>query len=174
MTRRTATLALATALLVAAGGALHPGCARRGPGGAPLEPGGVLAAASATPDGRETTPAAASPSPLSGGDRLEAVRTVKLFCDLFGSRRRGQAQDLLGTPGILQMHELRWGGQLAFVSASVKTHPRAGTLTVAASVRVSPCRGSLPRAGVGTLFFTLGRVGTTTGGWLITAVTTSP
>ena len=124
MTRRTATLALATALLVAAGGALHPGCARRGPGGAPLEPGGVLAAASATPDGRATTPAAASPSPLSGGDRLEAVRTVKLFCDLFGSRRRGQARDLLGTPGILRMHELRWGGQLAFVSASVKTHPR--------------------------------------------------
>jgi len=28
--------------------------------------------------------------------------------------------------------------------------------------------------GVNTLFFTLGRVGTTTGGWLISAITTSP
>ncbi len=102
------------------------------------------------------------------------MRTVKLFCDLFGSRRKGQARDLLRAPGILRRTSCAGARELAFVSASVKAHPRAGTLMVAASVRMSPRRGSLPRAGVGTLFFTLGRVGTTTGGWLITAVTTSP
>jgi hypothetical protein len=170
MTRRTAALALTAVLLAAAAGALHPGCARRSPGESPLEPGGVLAAGSVPgPGARATGPAAARPTPLSGGDRLEAVRTVKQFCDLVGSRRRGQALDLLCAPGILRAHELHLARELAFVSASVKAHPRTGTLTVAASVRVSP-----PQAGVGTLFFTLGRVGTTTGGWLITAVTTSP
>jgi hypothetical protein len=174
MTRRTAALAFAAVVLVAAAGALHPGCARRNPGAAPLGPGVVLVAASAAPGARATPPAAAKPAPLSGGDRLEAVRTVKLFCDLFGSHRRGQARDLLGAPGVLRAHELRRARELAFVSASVKAHPRAGTFTVAASVRMSPRRQGLPRAGVGTLLFTLGRVGTTTGGWLITAVTTSP
>ncbi len=175
MDRRTAALALTAASLVAVAGALHPGCSRLGPGDSPLGPGSVLAAGSVPgPGARTPGPAATGPAPLSGGDRLEAVLTVKLFCDLFGSHRRGQARDLLGAPGILRAHELRRARELAFVSARVKAHPRSGTLTVAASVRVSPYRESLPRAGVGTLFFTLGRVGTTTGGWLITAVTTSP
>lgn len=115
-----------------------------------------------------------APAPVSGGDRLEAVRTVKLFCDLFCSHRRGQAQALLERAEILRARGLRRARGLAFVSARVKAHTSAGTLTVAASVSVQPWRGSLPRMGVDTLFLTLGRVGTTTGGWLITAVTTSP
>ncbi len=148
----------------------------------------MLAAASPAPGLRAVHPAGASatppvsagalwattPAPVSGGDRLEAVRMVKLFCDLFGSQRRSQARELLDHRGILRARELQRVRGLAFVSARVKTHARAGTLVVAASVRVQPQRGSLPRTSVDTLFFTLGRVGTTTGGWLITAVTTSP
>ena len=180
MTRRTATAALAAAVLVAAGTALHPGCAGRSDEGSPLLPGGALAAAPAAPGTRTTGPAAAGGpartriAPISFGDRLEAVRTVKLFCDLLGSRRRRQARELLGAPGVLRARELREIRGRAFVSARVKAHALAGTLTVAASVRTSPSRASAARAGVDTLFFTLGRVGTTTGGWLITAVTTSP
>jgi len=111
---------------------------------------------------------------VSGQDRLEAVCTVKRFCDLIGSRRRGQARELVGVPGLLRSRGLRWTRGIEFVSARVAVHPRAGTVTVAANVRLDARGESPPRTGVGTMFFTLGRVGTTTGGWLITAVTTSP
>jgi hypothetical protein len=47
-------------------------------------------------------------------------------------------------------------------------------LGVVARVPASGGPGRPRRGGVSTLFFTLGRVGTTAGGWLITAVTTSP
>jgi hypothetical protein len=183
MTRRTTAAAVAAALLVAAA-ALHPGCAPQG-GGSPVQPGGVLAAASPSSPGTAqkgseaaapsaVRPAAAETAPVSGSERLDAVRTVKLFCDLVGSRRRGQARELLGAPGVLEARELRGVRGFAFVSARVTLHRRADTLTVAANVRVGQVRGGPLRAGVDTLFFTLGRVGTTAGGWLITAVTTSP
>jgi hypothetical protein len=47
-------------------------------------------------------------------------------------------------------------------------------LVAVARVPASGGPGRPKRSDVSTLFFTLGRVGTTAGGWLITAVTTSP
>jgi hypothetical protein len=182
MTRRATSLCLAAALLVAIATLVQPGCARHGGGSSPLGPGGALAATS-EPDAaygsppavaRVPPPVAARPASVSGEDRLAAVCTVQRFCDLVGTRRAGQARGLLGVPSLLRARWLRRAPGIRFISARVKAHPRAGTVTVAASVRVDAGSERPPRTGVGTLFFTLGRVGTTSGGWLITAVTTSP
>jgi hypothetical protein len=182
MDRRATAIASTAVLLVAVALVVQPGCARHEGEGPPLGPGGVLAAEPAVQTsctsrqvaGDDAWPGAARLTRVSGEDRLEAVCTVERFCDLVGSHRRGQAQELLGAPGLLRARELRRAQGIEFVSARVAAHPRAGTVTVAASVRTGARSEPTPRKGADTLFFTLGRVGTTTGGWLITAVTTSP
>ena len=121
-----------------------------------------------------THPAAALPSAPDGMQRLDAVCTVKSFCDLVDSRRFWRAAGLCATPRVWTRHELHAVRRLDFLSARTGVAPDPGTLVVVARVRASGGPGSPVRTGVATLFFTLGRVGTTAGGWLITAVTTSP
>jgi hypothetical protein len=181
MTHRATPLCLAAALLVAIATLVQPGCARHGGDDSRLGPGGALAATSVSGARAPKPGVAQGPRPvatriarLSGEDRLAAVCTVKRFCDLVGTRRTGQARELLGAPGLLRARGLRRASGIRFVAARAEAHPRAGTVTVAASVRVDAGSERPPRTGVDTLFFTLGRVGTTSGGWLITAVTTSP
>ncbi len=184
MSRRRAfafTLALAAALLGAA--AVQPGCARREPvTPAPRLPGGDVLAATAAPlaaAGRDA--AGAAPPADSGADaavpgaaRLEAARTVALFCRLVDTHRAARASELLAAPDAWPRRLRRAAARFTFVSALVARRAHGGALTVVARVRVRPRRGGALHRGVNTLFFTLGRVGTTTGGWLISAVSTRP
>ena len=136
--------------------------------------GGRASAASSAVGAHGGPTAAALPSASEGAQRLEAVRTVKLFCDLVGSRRLWCAACLFATPHVWTRRELRAVRRLDFRSARVHLAPDQHTLVVVARVHASGGSESPVRDGDTTLFFTLGRVGTTAGGWLITAVTTSP
>ena len=138
------------------------------------EGGDRAAAAPSAPAGAGGSPPAALPSASEDAQRLDAVRTVKLFCDLVGSRRLWQAAALFATPRVWTRRELRAVRRLDFRSARVHLAPDQYTLVVVARVHASGGSQSPVRNGDTTLFFTLGRVGTTAGGWLITAVTTSP
>jgi hypothetical protein len=154
-----------TVLVVAA--LAQPG---RGEGGGPATPAAPPAAAVAP----ASPQAAAMPSASEGAQRVEAVRTVKLFCDLVGSRRLWRAAALFATPRIWTRRELRAVRRLEFRAARIDFAPDPQTLVVVARVRASAAPESPVHDGDSTLFFTLGRVGTTAGGWLITAVTASP
>ena len=139
------------------------------------EGGDRAAAAPSAPSGAGgSPPAAALQSASEGAQRLDAVRTVKLFCDLMGSGRRWRAAALFATPRVWPRRELCAVRRLDFRSARIDFAPDPHTLVVVARVHASGGSGSPVRDGDTTLFFTLGRVGTTAGGWLITAVTTSP
>ena len=136
--------------------------------------GGRSAAAAPAAAGVIGSPATALQSASEGAQRLDAVRTVKLFCDLVGSRQLWRAAALFATPRVWTRRELHAVRQLDFVSARVHVAPDPHTLVVVARVFASAESECPVRDGDITLFFTLGRVGTTAGGWLITAVTTSP
>ena len=118
--------------------------------------------------------AAALPGASVDAQRLDAVRTVKLFCDLVGSGRLWRAAELFATPRVWPRGELRAVRRLDFRSARIDFAPDPYTLVVVAQVHASGESGSAVPDGDTTLFFTLGRVGATAGGWLITAVTASP
>jgi hypothetical protein len=135
---------------------------------------GRAASASATAGAGGDRPAAVPQAASEAAQRVDAVRTVKLFCDLVGSRRLWRAAALFATPRVWTRRELQAIRQLDFVSARIHFAPDPHTLVVVARVLVSAESESPVRDGDTTLFFTLGRVGTTAGGWLITAVTTSP
>jgi len=139
------------------------------------EGGDRAAAAPSAPAGAGgSPPAAAAQGASEDAQRLDAVRTVKLFCDLVGSGRLWRAAALFATPRVWPRRELRAVRRLDFRSARIDVAPDPHTLVVVARVRASGGSESPVHGGDTTLFFTLGRVGTTAGGWLITAVTTSP
>ena len=76
-------------------------------------------------------------------------------------------------PWVWPRRELAPIARLRFVSARVQEARGRRDVVLLTRVRAR-LRGPSPlHDGVNTLFFTLGRDGTT-GGWLITAVTTSP
>lgn len=181
LTRRTAlafTVSLST--LAASGLALHAGC--QGPAATPLaveRSGASLASGAANPSGSRLAPSATPASRPGGAERLDAVRTVKLFCDLVEHGRLWRAGGLCSTAAVWRRRELRALRRYTFLSARivVASDPRALTVLVRIHVharRGTTLRGAALHEGVNTLFFTLGRVGTTTGGWLITAIKTSP
>jgi hypothetical protein len=117
--------------------------------------------------------ASAAAAPASGNDTLEAVRTLKRFCDLVDDGRRRAAGRLLAGPWVWPRRELVPIARLRLLSARPQEARSAGHVVLLARVRAL-LRGPSPlHDGVNTLFFTLGRDGTT-GGWLVTAVTTSP
>lgn len=166
-----AVIVVAPALLVAAA----RGCAPARSGAvavASASAGGASAPQPASPDGAASDVGiTASPD---GPAQLDAVRTVKLFCDLVDGRRLWAAAGLFASPRVWTRTQLRAVRGLSFQSGRAYTAPDAHTVVVAATVRATTRAGSPVLAGTGTLFFTLGRVGTTSGGWLITAVTASP
>ena len=167
MTFRRTILALCVAMVV---GLAVAALSQRslGGGGAPPSPPSDTAKASVSP------PSAALPAASEGAQRLDAVRTVKLFCDLVGSRRLWPAATLLSTPHVWSRRELRAVRRLEFRAARVRAAPDAHTLVVVTQVHAAGGSRSPVHDDDTTLFFTLGRVGTAAGGWLITAVATSP
>ena len=163
MTRRTLILALCLVLVLA----VAVGVASR-----PHGPAGAGASTAARP---LAAPAPGSPPTdpyvSEGAQRLDAVRTVKLFCDLVDSRRLWRAAELFATPRVWPRDDLRALRGLEFRAARVHVATDEHTLIVAARVHATGGHGSPVSDGDTTLFFTLGRVGSTAGGWLISAVT---
>ena len=102
------------------------------------------------------------------------MRTVKLFCDLVDARRLWEAAGLFFAQRLWTRAQLRSVRALSFRSARVLTAPDPATVTVVARVRAEVRPDSPVPPGAATLFFTLGRVGTTEGGWLIQAITARP
>jgi hypothetical protein len=131
-------------------------------GGTPTAP------ATATPGGGSATSGATSTA-----DALDAVRALKRFCDLVDEGRLQAAAELLAGPWVWPRRELLPIARLSLASARVQKGRLGGEVVLLARLRAR-LRGASPlHDGVNTLFFTLGRDGTT-GGWLITAVTSSP
>ena len=181
VTRRTALAVTVTLTTLAASGlALHAGT--QGP---------VVLPAAAKLSGTVTESAAAYPTKVppvaqlppataaSGAERLDAVRIVKLFCDLVDSGRLRRAGGLCSAKPAAWRRELRALGRYTFLSARIVDASDPRTLTVLVRIHVHARRGGPPtdaalHEGINTQLFTLGRVGTTAGGWLISAVKTSP
>ncbi len=97
---------------------------------------------------------------------------LHLFCSFVDSGRLARAGSQLA-PHAWPRRELRAFAAFRFISARVYAAPDARTLIMLTRIRVRTRAPSPLPDGVATLFFTLGRVGTT-GGWLITAVHSSP
>lgn len=169
-------------VLAAAFGGLFaavPGARRHAPSpaapAAPAQAGAaILPGVAATPDASPEESAAAASWHLDGQARLEAVRTVKLFCDLVDAGRLWEAAGLFAAQRVWTRAQLSSVRALSFRSARVLTAPDPATVTVVARVRAAGRPESPVPPGAATLFFTLGRVGTTAGGWLIHTITAGP
>jgi hypothetical protein len=138
--------------------------------------------------------AAASPAPVAGAlpngaehaaswpglmdsigpARLEAARTVALYCHLIEAGQFSRAGELCADRRLWSRRVLGALTRFRFCSARVYAAPDARTLVLKARVRVRAGRDRPLPDGLAVLFFTLGRVGSAVGGWLITAVSTSP
>jgi hypothetical protein len=121
---------------------------------------------------RATQWPAGSDSPAAG--RLEAARTVALYCHLIEAGQFARAGELCSRRRLWSRRVLAGLTRFHFRSARVYAAPDARTLVLRARVRVHAGRGRPLPDGLAVLFFTLGRVGSAVGGWLITAVSTSP
>ena len=108
------------------------------------------------------------------GGRLEGARTVALYCHLIDQSQFARAGGLCSLRRLWSRRAFASLRGLRFRSARVFAAPDARTLVLAARVRVHAGPGCPLPDGLTTLFFTLGRVGSAVGGWLITAVSTSP
>jgi len=121
-------------------------------------------------------PPSASPGGERAGsaDRLEAVRTVALYCRLVDAGQFARAGEFCAARRLWSRRAFRAVSRYRFRSARVYAAPDARTLVLKARVRVHAGPGRPLPDGLAILFFTLGRVGSAVGGWLITAVSTSP
>lgn len=180
--RRLITL-LATAVVAATLVGSQAGCGGDAtgpnPSGTTTAPGDASASAvpgssspSVAPGGSSASLAPGDGTPTDA-DALEAVRTVKHFCDLVSARRLRAAERLLAGSWVWPRRELRQLTRLRLVSARVQDGHGTGDVVLLVRLRVIVDGPSPLHDGVNTLFFTLGRDGTT-GGRLITAVTSSP
>ena len=171
---RTAALVLG----VMAATVLGAGCGSPGHTAAP--PAGFAGAAAAQPPAAAALQAA-SPSASPGGAessagaaQLEAARTVALYCHLIEARQFARAGELCARQRLWSRRALAGVSRFHFRSARVFAAPDARTLVLKARVRLRAGRGRPLPDGLAILFFTLGRAGSNVGGWLITAVATSP
>jgi len=165
------TTALVLGVLAAA--VCGAGCGDHHPEAPLVVPADVHLAAAASP-----APAAAAARPGAAvspdADRLEAARTVALYCRLIEAAQFARAGELCAHRRLWSRRALGALIRFHFRSARVYAAPDARTLVLKARVRVRAGRGHPLPDGLAVLFFTLGRVGDTVGGWLITAVSTSP
>ncbi len=116
---------------------------------------------------RDVTAAAASAG-------LEAARTVAAYCRLVDEGQFARAGELCAHRQLWSRRALAALSRFRFRSARVYAAPDARTLVLEARVRVHAGRGCPLPDGLAVVFFTLGRAGSTVGGWLITAVSTRP
>jgi hypothetical protein len=163
--------ALAALAALAAVSVLAPACGEHAP--APVVVPSDVHLAAAQP----ARPAAAAAPPAgssAAADRLRAARTVALYCRLVDQGQFARAGDLCAHRRLWSRRALASVTRFHFRSARVHAAPDARTLVLKASVRVRAGGGCPLPDGLAVLFFTLGRVGSAVGGWLITAVSTSP
>jgi hypothetical protein len=106
--------------------------------------------------------------------RLEAVRTVALYCRLLDEGQFARAAELCTRRRLWSRHAFGPLRRLRFRSARVYAAPDTRTFVLKTRVHVHGGRGCPWPEGLAVLFFTLGRVGSAVGGWRITAVSTSP
>jgi hypothetical protein len=174
MTRRRTPTALAALIAAAALGAFlgvtRPGCAGAA-GQAPRQSAAVQSPAGSPAPAASARAAAPAPG---ASERLAAVHTVQSFCERVDHGQLWSAAGLLASPRVWTRRQLRSVRSLRFRWARVLSQPDAHMLRVVARVRAAAGPGSPLHDGACTLLFTLGRVGTTSGGWLITAVTPGP
>jgi hypothetical protein len=161
---------LAAAVCGAGCGDHHPRAPVVVPADVHLASGTARAAPAAVPTADSWPGAAVSP----GADRLEAARTVALYCRLIEAGQFARAGELCTHRRLWSRRALGALTRFHFRSARVYAAPDARTLVLKARVRVHARRSRPLPDGLAVLFFTLGRVGDTVGGWLITAVSTSP
>ncbi len=105
---------------------------------------------------------------------LTAVRTVMLYCTLIDKGQLARAGHLCTRRGLWSRRAFRGVSGFRFRSARLHAAPDARTLVLRTLVHVRCSRDRPCRDGRTVLFFTLGRAGNTVGGWLITAISTSP
>ena len=110
----------------------------------------------------------------TGAACLEAARTVALYCHLIEAGQFARAGDLCARRRLWSRRALGALTRFRFRSARVYAAPDARTLVLKARVRVRAGRDRPLPDGLAVLFFTLGRAGSAVGGWLISAVSTSP
>ncbi len=179
---RSSTALVAVVLLgtLAVAALLAAGCGGGGAAAPVVVPSDVHLAGAAPGD-----PAAAPGGPGVAGrwtgvresadaDRLEGARTVALYCHLVEAGQFARAGELCGSRRLWSRRMLGGLRRFHFRSARVFAAPDARTLVFKARVRVHAGRGCPLPDGLAVVFFTLGRVGSAVGGWLITAVSTSP
>jgi hypothetical protein len=106
--------------------------------------------------------------------RLGAARTVALYCRLIDAGQFARAGELCGARRLWSRRVLRSVRSFRFRSARVYAAPDARSLVLKARVRVRAGRRCPLPGGLSVVFFTLGRDGSTAGGWRITAVSTCP
>ncbi len=164
------TFALAAGALAALS-FLAPACGEHAP--APVVVPSDMHLATLSP-ARRAAVAASAPAETSAADRLEAVRTVALYCHLLDQGQFARAGELCSRRSLWSRRVLAGVSRFHFRSARVFAAPDTRTLVLKARVRVHAGRGHPLPDGLAILFFTLGRVGSAVGGWLITAVATSP
>ena len=160
----------ALALALAALAVFAPGC-----GESPPEPVVVpsdVHLATGRPARSGAAAAALADSPAV--DRLRAARTVALYCRLVDRGQFARAGDLCARRRLWSRRALAGVTRFHFRSARIFAAPDTRTLVLKARVHVHSGRARPLPDGLAVLFFTLGRVGSAVGGWLITAVSTSP
>ncbi len=135
---------------------------------------GAPFAAAPTPGGPGVAGRLTGVRQSADADRLEAARTVALYCHLVEAGQFARAGELCGLRRLSSRRALGGLRRFHFRSARVFAAPDARTLVFKARVRVQSGRGRPLPDGLAVVFFTLGRVGSAVGGWLITAVSTSP
>jgi hypothetical protein len=168
-----AAAALLGALVLAA--LLAAGCGGGGPAAPVVAPSGAHPAAGSAGDAPAVGPPAWTAADASdGADRLEAARTVSLYCHLVEGGQFARAGELCSGRPLWSRRKLGGLRRFHFRSARVFAAPDARTLVLKARVRVLARRGCPLPDSLAIVFFTLGRVGSAVGGWLITSVSTSP
>ena len=161
---------LAAALCGAGCGDHHP----QAPVVVPADVHLASAAAHATPAAVAAAAAWPGAAVSPDADRLEAARTVVLYCRLIEAGQFARAGELCTRRRLWSRRALGALTRFRFRSARVYAAPDARTLVLKARVLVHARRGRPLPDGLAILFFTLGRVGDAVGGWLITAVSASP
>ena len=163
--------ALAALAVLAVPAVLAPACGEHAPAPVVVPSDVHLAAAGAA------RPAAAAPAGRRPGGRRQAAgrRASSPSTAAWSTRVSSRAPaDLCAHRRLWSRRALAGVTRFHFRSARVYAAPDARTLVLKARVRVRAGRGRPLPDGLAVLFFTLGRVGSAVGGWLITAVSTSP